>query len=68
MFSEYDVIRLKRDKPMRGLPAGVTGTILLIYPQPPLPPAYEVEFTDGEGNTVALLTLQEDGIEKVVIS
>lgn len=65
MFGEYDVIRLKRDKPMSDLLAGATGTILLIYPQPPLPPAYEVEFTDGKGNTVALLTLQEDEIEKV---
>jgi len=50
---------------MSGLLAGATGTILLIYPQPPLPPAYEVEFTDGKGNTVALLALQEDEIEKV---
>lgn len=67
MFREYEVIRLKRDKSMSGLPAGATGTILLIYLQPPLPPAYEVEFTDGKGNTVALLALQEDEIEEVEV-
>lgn len=65
MFKEYDVIRLRQNKPSKGLAAGATGTILMIYTQPPLPPAYEVEFTDAEGNTVALLALQEEEIEKV---
>jgi hypothetical protein len=59
MFREYDVIWLKREIPSKKLPAGAMGTILQIYEQPSLPPAYEVEFTDGEGNTLALITLQE---------
>lgn len=65
MFEEYDVVRLKRAKPSKGLRAGATGTILLIYLQPPLPPAYEVEFTDGNLNAIAIIDVQEDEIEKV---
>jgi len=65
VFREYEVIRLGRNKPANGLLAGATGTILMIYTQLPLPPAYEVEFTDAEGNTVALLALQDEEIEKV---
>lgn len=64
MFCEYDIVRLKREMPAEGLSAGATGIILLIYEQPPLPPAYEIEFIDGNGNTIAILALQEDEIEK----
>jgi mono/diheme cytochrome c family protein len=67
MFQEYDIIRLKHALPARGLSVGATGTILLIYEQPALPRAYEIEFTDGNGNTLALLTLQEEEIEKAEI-
>lgn len=67
MFKEYDIVRLKHELPTKGLSAGAIGTILLIYEQPPLPPAYEVEFTDGNGNALAILALQEEEIEKVEI-
>lgn len=63
MFHEYDTVRLKRDLPTKGLSAGAIGTILLIYEQSPLPPAYEIEFTDGNGNALAILALQEEEIE-----
>ena len=63
MFHEYDVIKLKKDNPSRNLYAGVKGTILMVYDEPHLPRAYEVEFLDEEGKTLALLTLQEDEIE-----
>lgn len=65
MFNEYDIVRLKHDLPTLGLQAGAIGTILLIYKQHLLPPAYEVEFTDDQGNALAILALQEDEIEKI---
>lgn len=67
MFYEYDIVRLKRDLPSRGLSEGAIGTILLIYEQPSLLPAFEVEFTDGNGNALAILVLHEEDIEKVEI-
>lgn len=66
MFKEYDVIQLKRDFPQYGLLAGAKGTILLIYLRPYLPPAYEIEFTDGKGNAIAIFAVDEDDIETVV--
>jgi hypothetical protein len=65
MLNDYDVVRLKREMPNKGLSSGAVGTILLIYVQSPLPPAYEVEFTDGNGNALAILAVQEDEIEIV---
>ncbi len=66
MLNEYDVVRLKRDMPSVNLTAGAIGTILMIYPRLSGPPAYEVEFTDGGITTLALLTVTEDEIEKVL--
>ncbi len=65
MLNEYDIVRLKREIPNKGLSSGAVGTILLIYDQSPLPPAYEVEFTDGNGNALAILAVKEDEIEVV---
>ncbi len=62
MLQEYEVVKLKRALPDKGLAAGATGTVLYIYRDTPL--AYEVEFTDHEGRTIALLTLGEDALEK----
>lgn len=66
MFAEYEVVKLKYQK-AENLPAGMMGTIVIDYKEfsPHLPPAYEVEFIDDEGYTIALLTLNEDEIEKV---
>ena len=64
MFAEYQVVRLTRDIPEEGLKAGALGAVVMIYPQwPESPREYEVEFTDEEGGTLALLTLPEDQLE-----
>ena len=63
MIEEYDVIRLKKPVPSKNLPIGARGTVLIVYTDPNLPRAYEVEFLDEEGDTLAVLTLQEDFIE-----
>jgi hypothetical protein len=62
MFNEYDVVRLRRQIPECGLAEGQIGTVVLVYGDPP--EAYEVEFTDGDAHTVALLTLDEQDLEK----
>jgi len=61
MFSEYQVVRLKRT--MHAVPAGAIGAIVMAYDS--VPPGYEVEFTDRDGRTIALLTLQEEDLEDV---
>ncbi len=60
MFKEYEVVALKRDLPAKNLKTGDTGTILMIYPASPS--AYEVEFSDDEGITLALLTLEDEDL------
>lgn len=64
MFKEYDVVRLKCDMPAKGLTTRDTGTIVLVYGNDAAI-AYEVDFTDKCGQTVALLTLKEEDIERV---
>jgi hypothetical protein len=63
-LEEHDVMRLVRPLPEHGLPAGATGTIVLIYDNPS--EAYEVEFTDPDGYTIALVTLLPDQLKLVV--
>lgn len=63
MFSELDVVRLKYDLPEERLAAGMTGTIVLVHNAKP--PAYEVEFADEHGRTIAMLALPEDALELV---
>jgi len=45
MFSEYEVVRLKRSQ--SGLAAGAVGTILMVYQYPRI--GYEIEFVDKSG-------------------
>ncbi len=54
-FKEHELVVLKEDRPEYGLKAGDVGVVVLAYPDG----AYEVEFVDNEGHTVALLTLGE---------
>ncbi len=61
MFNEYDVVRLKQDKPVDGLTTRHVGTIVMVYDANP--PAYEVEFSEVDGmSLLALVTLLEDEI------
>jgi hypothetical protein len=63
MFQEYDVIRLKKPISSQNVSVGDKGTILMIFDEPNLPKAYEVEFLDEEGHTIALVTVTDDEIE-----
>lgn len=59
---EYDVVRLRRALPDHSVPVGTTGAILMVYEGGK---AYEVEFCDDDGGTVAILTLEEADLERV---
>lgn len=63
MFQEYQKVRLKKDIPGENLSAGAKGVVLIVYEVPNPPQAYEVEFLDQDGSTLALLTLTDDDIE-----
>jgi hypothetical protein len=66
MFKEYQVVRLRRNLPEFNLSEGVFGTILLVYdPKPNLPRAYEVEFVDRQGKSLAQVTVFQEDIELV---
>ena len=59
-IKEYDVVRLRRPLPEHKLATGAVGAVVMVYHDPL---AYEVEFCDEYGVTLALLTLQEEDIE-----
>ncbi len=65
MFQMYEVVKLKKDMPLQGLYAGTHGTIVMIFDEPSLPRAYEVEFFDKDSITVAVLTIKEEHLEGV---
>lgn len=62
MFKEYELVKLTKDIPSVRLKAGARGTIVMVYPD--YPGVYEVEFLDPDGRTLALLTLQEEDLER----
>ena len=62
MFNEYDVVMAVRSL-NRNVPAGTTGTVLVVYQKPRV--AFEVEFTDDSGRSLDVLTVEEDDIEMV---
>lgn len=49
-----DVVALLDDKPAEGLVAGQVGTVVEVF----APDAFEVEFLDANGKTVALAELK----------
>jgi hypothetical protein len=55
-FRELDAVMLTEDLPAVGLTAGTIGTVVHVFRMPHL--AYEVEFTDQDGATVALVTVR----------
>ena len=59
MLAEHSIVVLNSDLPDSGLHAGDVGAIVHVHSQGK---AYEVEFVDGDGTTVALLTLEFDAI------
>ena len=54
MLAEHSMVVLNRDAPDVGLRTGDVGAIVHAYRQGA---AYEVEFVDGDGTTIALMTL-----------
>jgi hypothetical protein len=46
---------------MSGLDAGAVGAVVMVYEADP--PGYDVEFTDPQGVTLALLTLRDEDLE-----
>ena len=74
MLHENDVVRLKHSiaassssawpgMPSTALATGTIGTVVMVHAANSLNSAYEVEFVDGAGHTLALLTLNENDIE-----
>ncbi|MGC4768951.1 DUF4926 domain-containing protein [Micromonospora sp. DT44] len=58
MLELYDVVELREAIPEEELPAGAVGTVVHVFSGPPA--AYEVEFADADGRTVAMFTLRAD--------
>jgi hypothetical protein len=76
MFHEYDVVRTTKPFSSNApnawplgtdasLPVGAVGTIVMVYTNDSINYEYEVEFSDKDGQTQALLTLKEDDLKLV---
>jgi hypothetical protein len=75
MIDIFDTVRLKRDlvnvrgsgRKLINLPTGSFGTVVMVYDERVgdhnKPIAYEVDFCDSTGDTIALLTLDSDDIK-----
>ncbi|MEX0730116.1 MAG: DUF4926 domain-containing protein [Aquisalimonadaceae bacterium] len=61
-FREYDVVRAKRELES-GIPLGSLGAVLMVFRVDP--PEYEVEFVDDTGETLGVLTVEENNLEFV---
>lgn len=59
MIQELDIVVLVKDLEMYGLKRGDVGTVVHCYADGK---AFEVEFVTGEGETIAVLTLNEADI------
>jgi hypothetical protein len=57
---ELDVVVLLVDLPEQGLKAGAAGTVVHVFHRPRL--AYEIEFVDEDGATIALTPLTPDQV------
>ncbi len=56
----YDTVQLLADLPADGLAAGAVGAVVHVFTEPIL--AYEVEFTDDDGRTIAQVPLTPDQV------
>jgi len=62
-FSLFDVVALTEDIPIEQLRAGMRGYVIEAYSSPV--EGYEVEFSDGQGQTIALLSLSASQLRVV---
>ncbi|WP_119824148.1 DUF4926 domain-containing protein [Rahnella variigena] len=60
-FSLFDVVILNADLPDEGLVKGMTGAIIDVYSSPSM--AYEVEFCDQQGRTIASVALAPEQLQ-----
>lgn len=65
LFQELDTVVLTRDIRERGLKQGDIGAIVHCYSDGA---AFEVEFVDAAGDTIALLTLTKTDIQLLRVS
>ena len=59
-YQEGDVVVLQQDLPHEDLRKGMTGAVVLRFEEPRI--AYETEFCDEEGRTIAQLALLPEQI------
>jgi hypothetical protein len=62
MIAEHAMVVLNFDKPSSGLFAGDVGAVVHVYSNGA---AYEVEFVDGDGTTVACITLDAKDVRSI---
>ena len=63
MIAEHSTVVLVHDLPDAGLTAGDVGAVVFVHDEGK---AYEVEFVDGDGTTVALVTLRSTEVRPLV--
>ena len=61
MFKLYDVVRLRKSIPGKGLSAGSRGAVVQVYAEG-VEPTYLIEFCDTHGVTVTLATVEEEAL------
>ena len=59
----FEIVALVEDLPDAGLSAGAVGTVVHVHSDPE--PAYEVEFTDDQGRTIAVTTLRPEQVRDI---
>lgn len=59
MIEELDTVVLVHDVAEYGLEAGDVGAVVHVYSEGA---AFEVEFVTADGNTIAVLTLEQDDV------
>ena len=62
MLAEHSIVVLTRDVPESGLYAGDIGAVVHAYRKGA---GYEVEFVDGDGTTIALVTLESSAVRPI---
>ena len=62
MIAEHAMVVLSCDKPSSGLYAGDVGAVVHVYSNGA---AYEVEFVDGDGTSVACITLDAKDVRNI---
>lgn len=63
MITEHSLVVLDCDPPNEKLNRGDVGTVAHVYRDRA---AYEVEFVDGGGKTIALLTVEAKDVRKIL--